>query len=191
MNVNITYEINEAFKENKNTNMFLYPFVEINNSTGTITLKTINNEILTKLNKITSVTIEEYNYRDLVKIIENYTNVSYTTKQTFGKILNGLENVDTFNTSNTSNTPHIHLLCWANYLEIHESKFPHAHTGIIKEIKIMELLKIPNLCLELTELMLENNAFCIRIKQKPSSSNHKKEMRREISEILTYIEKLK
>lgn len=173
--INIIQEINNAFKDNKYSNVFLYPICEIKESGSTIVPTKISSKNIADMlkdNEHVVIIIEEFYYRDLVKIVENKSKVSYANKHIYGKIIGE------------------HLLCSVNYVEINENKFPHANIGICKETKNIIMLNISNLHLEHTELMLENDSFCIKIKQKPSSSDNKKKLRKEITDICMFVKKL-
>lgn len=170
--IDIIHEINSIFKENKYGNVYLYLFCESNEFSTIFTPKKFNNDFLKSIKHSKEIVkIEEFYYRDLVKIVINNTNISYVQKNSNYKIINDC------------------LLYCVNYTEIQECNFPRANIEI-KNVKNLELINIFDLNLKFTELILENNSLCIKIKQKPSSSTNKKELRNEISNIVSFIKNL-
>ena len=169
----IIFEINETFKINKNANIYLYPNCEVNNKQNIYAPKVMQQITIDKLELSNTIIIEETTLRDLIKITQNNT-ITFATKHTTGQVING------------------HLLISTTYTEIHMDQFPYtgngSTNGLINTVKKIQIVNISNLELQFTELLLINNVFCIRIKQKPSSSIYKKELRKEITNIIKFID---
>lgn len=170
--IDLIQEICQAFKVNKNANVYLYLNCQVNDSNNIYTPKKVDDNIIKKFDcNINKFTIRETTFRDLIKI--NRDNMTmFAKKYSSGKLIND------------------NLLVCTYFTEINAEMFPFAESGLHTETKIIQILDFAEsnkLKLKLTKLMLINDVFCIEIKQKPSSSSEKKELRKEITNIINYV----
>ena len=181
----IVNEIINVYNSNNNLNIFLYPKIKlIKSAESTNVLKPqsilINskNDNLLKLFTTGSILIEENKFRDFSEITEiteitnnntSKTSKTYAKTQIFGKIFNET------------------LLCVYNCVEIDQSQFPIATSGLLKEKKQIKILNISELNLQFVKLVIENDYFCIIINL--NKKIKKQEIFNELLKINQYIEK--
>lgn len=185
---NIVDEIINVYNSNNNLNILLYPKIKLTQSTEfadvlkpqSILMNSKNDNLL-KSFTTNLILIEENKFRNFSEITEiteitkmgnnNTSNTSkiYAKTQIFGKIFNET------------------LLCVCNCVEIDQSQFPIATSGLLKETKHIKILNIPELNLKFVKLVIENDYFCIIVNL--NKKIKKQEIFDELLKINQYIEK--
>lgn len=183
--VDLIIKINELYKSNKNGNVYLYPNYT-NKCNGNIyePIK-LNDKQLEHIKNIIKISqtfqLTEKYYRDLVQInltfvsdnASNKNEVLFAKKIIVGKECNG------------------NLIIATTFQKIDSSEFPVLSTyrEDNKTINVLEINeKNIGMNLELTELLLINDSLCINIKIKPTSSTQKKTLRKELTNIIDFMQ---
>ena len=170
-------KINEIFKINKNANIMLYPFydIEIKDSVDKIFIpKKINSNNIKKILLYDHLTIdiEEQNYRDIFKIVQN-KKLIYAKKKSYCSVIDDI------------------LMCWHICVEINSNQFPIAKNSLTINLKKIIILKINQLHLKLTTVMLDNDTLCIAINNESINNEstsilQQKQLKNEITNICEF-----
>lgn len=164
----LIFEINEAFKLNKNANIRIYP--EFDSSESSIFIpKKIN---LNNFKTISKFTIEETYFRDLIKIYsENINNSNQITAQKYSyiKIKNKL------------------MMIVSYYNTIPNEKFPYSCNSLHTEKKIVKIVSHEKLKLCFFDLVVTNDILSINVKKNPTSNQENILIKNELIEIINII----